>query len=788
MYRQHRAAGFKLVLLGHLMAMSFALQANQVKEPINSANTTLEVGRSQEVKLDIPGLFLLKPGQVIKLDLGGAGKQLWVFEHVTSQYNNTTFWEAHLQGDTSQRLSFKQTRTGTTGSINLQNKRYWISQVQGKFILTRMSDNYTPPQHNQAGVQVFKPSGSHTPMAKVIDERPSDLPAMGSYPVDLNMAQLRAMPLNSEVELNLPDGRSVSLVHDNGTLSPSGNYNFIGYVRDKGTDYRVILTTGSQGETFGVLNLPEGEVRVETRKGQTWLVDTKKAGLTYSPMAEPLLPPSEKVASYQAKAPSTIQSSQPSSTPKVAMAPGDTVIDLMVVYTPGMVNRLGGDGPARTRIDNLVAVTNQIMIDSQVQVQMRLVKALYVNQDDNVNQGTLLSALSRGQGAFSGVKAARDAAGADLVHLLHKPTVGVGSCGIAYLSVTQGPRGNEGSGYGVTDDSCPTMVMAHELGHNFGNNHDHAQGGGNPVYPYAWGYIVPGTSLGDVMSYANQHYYKYSNPRIGGCNNQACGQNDYADASRAINQVKDIVAGYRATQNNGGGTGGGTTPASNQVCFYGDINYAGSAGCLGEGSFNTSNSFNDVISSVRIPKGLKVELFEHGGFGGRTLTLLADEPNLVSRNFNDLTSSFRISRSGIANGRYRLVATHSGKCMDVAWASTAEGADIAQVACNGNTAQTFDVIHTGNGFYKLININSGKAVDVANSSTADGANIRQWSDNGTSAQRYAIQPSVNGGYMLVNQNSGKCADVAGWSSGDGADILQWSCHGGANQSFRFEPR
>lgn len=568
MHQSHVRSTARSQLPGHVSSLVLAVSiatmgpASFTYAASNYQVESLAAGRTEEIKLDEQGLFQLKPGQRIQLKLGSSGTLPLVFEHATATHNKTTFWEAHLDGDVKQRVSLKRDERGLSGSIALQTKRYWISQVNGKTLLTRMSDVNVPVQHATSDVKVFGGAIQGDALARAQAERPADLPAVGSYPVEFNMARLQSLPLNSEVELNLPDGRSVSLVHDRGDISPSGNYTFIGYVRDKGTDHRVILTTGTQGETFGVLNLPEGEVRVETRKGQTWLVDTKKAGLTYAPMAEPLIPVQAATAAYQAKSPAMAQASSTTSggytaTAKgvAAAAPGDTTVDLMVVYTPGMVNRLGGDAQARTRIDNLVAVTNQIMVDSQVSIRMRLVKTLYVNQDDNVNQGSLLPALANGQGAFSGVRAARDAAGADLVHLLHKPTAGVGSCGLAYLSVTQGPRGNEGSGYGVSDDSCPTMVMAHELGHNFGNNHDHAQGGGSPVYPYAWGYIVPGTTLGDVMSYANQHYYKYSNPRLGGCSSQACGQNDYADAARSMNQTRDVVASYRATKVGDGALG-----------------------------------------------------------------------------------------------------------------------------------------------------------------------------------------------------------------------------------------
>lgn len=139
----------------------------------------------------------------------------------------------------------------------------------------------------------------------------------------------------------------------------------------------------------------------------------------------------------------------------------------------------------------------------------------------------------------------------------------------------------------------------------------------------------------------------------------------------------------------------------------------------------------------------------------------------------------------LPNGRYAVTSVHSGKCVDVAWASTADGANIAQVSCNNNDAQKFDVTDVGGGWYKVINVNSRKAMDVASASTANGANIQQWSDNGSGAQRFAIRRVSGDEFTMVNQTSGKCVDVAGWSTVDGGNIAQWDCHGGANQRFKF---
>lgn len=53
---------------------------------------------------------------------------------------------------------------------------------------------------------------------------------------------------------------------------------------------------------------------------------------------------------------------------------------------------------------------------------------------------------------------------------------------------------------------------------------------------------------------------------------------------------------------------------------------------------------NDQLSSLKIPKGLKVTLYEHGASGGRKLVLLSDANAalLVKNKFNDLTSSILV--------------------------------------------------------------------------------------------------------------------------------------------------
>ena len=90
--------------------------------------------------------------------------------------------------------------------------------------------------------------------------------------------------------------------------------------------------------------------------------------------------------------------------------------------------------------------------------------------------------------------------------------------------------------------------------------------------------------------------------------------------------------------------GGGTvTPAAGQVCFFTDINYGGTSMCASASSSWVGSAWNDVISSVKVSAGTQVVLYGDVNYGGSTLTLTADTPNLVSSNFNDVTSSYQIS-------------------------------------------------------------------------------------------------------------------------------------------------
>ncbi|MFE0330981.1 alpha-L-fucosidase [Streptomyces sp. NPDC058960] len=136
-------------------------------------------------------------------------------------------------------------------------------------------------------------------------------------------------------------------------------------------------------------------------------------------------------------------------------------------------------------------------------------------------------------------------------------------------------------------------------------------------------------------------------------------------------------------------------------------------------------------------------------------------------------------------GTYRLVNRGSGKVMDVANASTADGAQVIQWPSTGGTNQQWNLMPNTDGSYRLVNVKSGKVLDSPGGS-AQGANLDQWTDTGSDNQWWKLVPSTTSGYYrLVNVRTGWCADVANASTADGAQVIQWPTTGGTNQDWQL---
>jgi hypothetical protein len=110
--------------------------------------------------------------------------------------------------------------------------------------------------------------------------------------------------------------------------------------------------------------------------------------------------------------------------------------------------------------------------------------------------------------------------------------------------------------------------------------------------------------------------------------------------------------------------GGGGGPS-----FYGDINFSGGAFSLSSDSSFVGWDWNDRISSVIVPAGQTVTLYEHSDFGGQSLTLTSDAADLrqfagpgPGNTWNDAVSSIRIGSGGGGPQTGRWKYAGNGSC------------------------------------------------------------------------------------------------------------------------------
>ncbi len=98
-------------------------------------------------------------------------------------------------------------------------------------------------------------------------------------------------------------------------------------------------------------------------------------------------------------------------------------------------------------------------------------------------------------------------------------------------------------------------------------------------------------------------------------------------------------------------------------------------------------------------------------------------------------------------------------------------------------------MHSGGGLYHLVNAASGKRLDVAGASTENGANVQQWKANNFGAQEWIIEQHLDapGTVTLISYVSGLLLEVADGSMDDGANVQQWEDTDSPGQWWQLEP-
>lgn len=393
------------------------------------------------------------------------------------------------------------------------------------------------------------------------------------HPVALSEEHALNAIASGEMVLTTPDGETLRLGYENHEEHPDGNWTWIGRNADGSS---AVLTFGEKA-VFGLFTRGDEQFRVRTDRTGAWVVATDRTRLppgdAHRDRSDVLLPPEH--GALAAAGIRHLQKAAPSANNVTAAA---AVVDVLLGYSTGLVQQLGSQSAAQTRMANLVAAANAAYANSGVNLRLRAVYALQVDYaDTTTNEDALqqLTGYDAGAGrpitpnsAFNALREARDEYGADLVAFVRRYREPEQSgCGIAWLLGMNG-SGIDASrdaefGYAVISDGedldegdgfsyfCSDFSLAHEFGHLMGQAHNQEDAAGRAgAHSYSYGYRETSPSgFFTIMAYplgdGQLEIPHFANPSVR-YQNRPTGSAG-ADNVRSMNQTMPIVSEFRAT-------------------------------------------------------------------------------------------------------------------------------------------------------------------------------------------------------------------------------------------------
>ena len=375
------------------------------------------------------------------------------------------------------------------------------------------------------------------------------------FPIDIPVKQLREMALGERLSLSLPNGEH-ELVHDNVWDHSNGDKTWVGKADDAESSlYRTQITLGDGTMVEGQIRTPEGFYWLESDDSGQWLIDVEAAGLARGAFdnGASLPPPQLLVPASGASSAGhdSIAGSNATGFTASTAGPGKTAeIDVLLLYSEGMA----GDG-IKTRLNSLMALANQALMDSRASVRLNLVGSESTGYPDASTNRVALDDLTQHRGELAYAETLRSKYRADLVMLMRafRPKAQEKSCGEAWVNGSQGTTLSPALAFGVVNDGradgyyCSNYTLAHEIGHLLGAAHDRQHANVDGHFPYSFGYGLKG-QFGDIMSYISPEIGLFANPKVHQCAGAACGiaagQKGEADVVSTFNQTARQVADF----------------------------------------------------------------------------------------------------------------------------------------------------------------------------------------------------------------------------------------------------
>ncbi len=363
--------------------------------------------------------------------------------------------------------------------------------------------------------------------------------------LDADALQTVAVPGGLLVLPN-PDGGQLSYDYLSHSRHASGELTWIGRAEGAPLGQEAVLTVGPEA-AFGRLPRPDGSVmQLETVGGRIRLMvdDGFAVGAPSDLQVDDALhPPLAELKAGQARV--------AAAAPVDILQANPTRVDVMLAYTPGLADYVGGDAAVRTLLQSRIDIGNQALANGSVNGSFRLVATPRVDFPDTGSNSDALNQITYWRRTTAPpialqLATLRHRHGADIVGLvrrfLKEESV---SCGNGWIGGFRGSNisGSVDFGYFTANHGsdggsfCSERTIAHEIGHNLGQNHDivTSENDRDGAHTYSHGYRVspPGkTGFYTVMAYRDRDQtpaqtpaLTFSNPTVtrADCANEACG-------------------------------------------------------------------------------------------------------------------------------------------------------------------------------------------------------------------------------------------------------------------------
>lgn len=220
------------------------------------------------------------------------------------------------------------------------------------------------------------------------------------------------------------------------------------------------------------------------------------------------------------------------------------VVDIMLLYTPNIVNAYP-DELTETLLAHLVNKANQAFVNSDINVQLRLVHTHFVDYRTGSNfqaLDDLTAALNNdiSDSSLSQVRVLRDEMGADIVAMIRThDLIEREVCGVARFPNTETDVLVNISNVGISGGSNCIDTFTHEIGHNFGAGHQAVDGQSRGALDNSGALLIPGkfntvmSSIGTGDANRNFKLNVFSN-LDNQCGGRICGDAEFADNASTV--------------------------------------------------------------------------------------------------------------------------------------------------------------------------------------------------------------------------------------------------------------